>query len=320
MDLARVHFERPGDALVAGALMARQRELATSALRRVAPGDRTVAGEIVVMRFIERFASGLAGGDWLRLYAWVDATCQRYAGILAIPALLSSALAVLEARGESGAAAVDWRRVRGEVERLASKPRLVRDPAHHEAIDEIDIAIDDLMTRLDQSDALTAEHSRAVGSWCARLGKKLGLSKHEIVQLTRCGLVHDIGKITTPNEILNAPRRLTEDEMAIMRHHAEAGAAIIVEVPLLAHLLPAVRNHHERFDGDGYPDKLSAESIPLAARIVSVADAFNAMIGRRPYRPPLAPSVALERLRETRETQFDPLVVDAMIEVVTSRN
>ena len=104
-----------------------------------------------------------------------------------------------------------------------------------------------------------------------------------------------------------------------MRGHSAAGAAIVAEVPLIANLVPAVRSHHERFDGTGYPDRLKFEAIPREARIVAVADAFNAMIGRRPYRPPLAPSVALEQLVQGRGTQFDPDIVDAMIDVVTHR-
>jgi putative nucleotidyltransferase with HDIG domain len=319
MDLARADARHQADSLSAGRLMDAQRDLALTALRRVRPAERTVAGEIVIKRFIERFAGAQASGDWTPLFAWLDATAQRYVGILAVPGLIDAALAVLEAQAAVGRTVPDWRHVRGEIERLAGKPRLVREPLHHDAIDETDIAIDDLMTRLDRSDVLTAEHSRAVSSWCTRLGKKLGLAKHDVVHLTRCGLVHDIGKVTTPSAILNAPRGLREDEMTIMRHHAEAGAAIVVGIPLLAHLLSAVRNHHERFDGDGYPDRLRAGGIPQAARIVCVADAFNAMIGRRPYRPPLAPSIALERLRETRGSQFDPLVVDAMIDVVSNR-
>jgi putative nucleotidyltransferase with HDIG domain len=188
-----------------------------------------------------------------------------------------------------------------------------------EAVDEVDIVIDGMLNRLDQSDLLTAEHSRAVASWCARLAKRLGSSKEEVVHLTRAGLIHDIGKVMTPLAILTAPRRLAEEEMAVMRQHSAAGEAIVLEFPLLANLAPAVRSHHERVDGAGYPDGLKGEAIPREARIVAVADSFNAMIGRRPYRPPLAPSVALEQLIEGRGTQFDPEIVDAMIDVVTNR-
>jgi putative nucleotidyltransferase with HDIG domain len=206
------------------------------------------------------------------------------------------------------------------VEAAIARPRrIARVSSAHEAIDEIDVVLDDLLTQLDQSDALTAEHSRAVASWCGRLAKRLGSSKDEIVHLTRAGLIHDIGKVTTPAEILGAPRRLDDEEMEIMRRHAEAGAFIVQDVPLIRHLTPAVRNHHERFDGTGYPDRLRFEDIPYVARVVAVADSFNAMIGRRPYRPPLAPSVALERLVEGRGDQFDPDIVDAMIDVVTLR-
>ena len=210
--------------------------------------------------------------------------------------------------------------VQTEVERLAARPRLVRDAARHEAIDEIDVALDDLITRLDASDELTAEHSRAVSSWCARLAHRLALAKHDAIDVARAGLIHDVGKITTPSAILNAPRALDDDEMAIMRDHAVAGAKMVAAIPLVAHFTPAVRNHHERFDGRGYPDGLRASTIPIATRIVTVADAFNAMIGRRPYRPPFSPAVALERLEANRGTQFDPIVVDAMIDVVTNRN
>ena len=315
---------RRGDVRLASALTERTRELANNALGFVAPAERTVAAEILALRFVERFAGAVEAADWTVLLSWVDATCQQYAGIVPVPSIVgASARAVGAALGASsgvGLPSGELDVVRAEVERLAARPRLVRDAARHEALDEIDVALDDLVGRLDASDPLTAEHSRAVSAWCARLAKRLALAKHDAVHVTRAGLVHDVGKIKTPVEILNAPRALDEAEMAEMRRHAEHGAAIVAEVPLVAHLSPVVRNHHERFDGRGYPDGLRASGIPTAARIVAVADAFNAMIGRRPYRPPFPPSVALERLEANRGTQFDPIVVDAMIDVVTNRS
>jgi putative nucleotidyltransferase with HDIG domain len=305
------------------ALRDAKRQLTAVALNAVSPAHRTVGAEIVMQRFVERFAAAVEAADWTALLGWVDHACKRFAGILPIAALLA---AVADAVGgfalERGSSldAGQVELVRGEVERLAAMPRLVREPALHEAIDEIDVVLDDLITRVDQADPLTAEHSRAVASWCRRLGRRLSLDKHDIVHVTRCGLIHDIGKITTPPEILNAPRKLDDEEMTIMRRHAEEGAKIIAVTPLAANLTPAVRNHHERFDGRGYPDGLAGGAIPSTARIVAVADAFNAMIGRRPYRPPFAPSLALERLVESRGTQFDPIVVDAMVDVVTSRD
>ncbi|MBV9438971.1 MAG: HD-GYP domain-containing protein [Candidatus Eremiobacteraeota bacterium] len=297
--------------------------MASAALLSLGTADRTISSEVVLLRFVERFAAAVYACDWTILLGWVDASCRRYAGILPAGRLVCAAVDVVTRAIASapetplGSAELDL--VRSEVERLAARPRLVRDPAAYEAIDEIDVALDDLITRLGHSDPLTAEHSRAVSAWCGRLARRLALAKEDVIHVTRCGLIHDIGKITTPPAILNAPRALDEEEMAVMRRHAEEGAKIIAATPLAASMTPAVRNHHERFDGGGYPDGLRGGAIPSPARIVAVADAFNAMIGRRPYRPPFAPSVALERLVACRGTQFDPIVVDAMIDVVSNR-
>jgi len=154
-------------------------------------------------------------------------------------------------------------------------------------------------------------------SACARLGERLGESREGIAHLARSGLIHDVGKVQTPLAILIAPRALTDDEMQTMRRHTLDGEAIVREHALAARFAGVVRSHHERFDGRGYPDGLRGEAIPRDARIVSVADAFNAMIGRRPYRPPLTPFAALEELVHGRSTQFDPDVVDAMIAIVS---
>jgi putative nucleotidyltransferase with HDIG domain len=314
---------RRGDERLAGAIRERTREFATTALDSIAPAHRTVAAEILAMRFVERFAASVAASDWTRLLSWVDASCERYAGVVPVPAIVGAAAAVVSSNLDRtpgvGLSLAETDVVRAEVERLAARPRLVRDAARHEAIDEIDVALDDLLTRLDHADPLTGEHSRAVSAWCARLAKRLALARHDAVHVARSGLVHDIGKIKTPLAILNAPRSLDDDEMAIMRGHAVDGASIVSEIALVSHLTPIVRSHHERFDGYGYPDGTAGGAIPTAARIVAVADAFNAMIGRRPYRPPFSPAVALERLEAARGTQFDPIVVDAMIDVVTNR-
>jgi HD-GYP domain-containing protein (c-di-GMP phosphodiesterase class II) len=129
-------------------------------------------------------------------------------------------------------------------------------------------------------------------------------------------MLHDVGKTTTPREILLAPRSLSDAEFAIMRDHAASGEAMVAEIERLRPFRPLVRRHHERLDGKGYPDRLAAADIPLSVRIVTVADCFNAMIGRRPYRLPLSPAAALDQLVKNRETQFDALVVEAMIDIV----
>ncbi len=134
------------------------------------------------------------------------------------------------------------------------------------------------------------DHSRAVGSWCRRIAERLGLSREEALHASRSGLIHDIGKSSVPLGILTAPRRLDDEERAIMEAHVLFGEQHVLEHPVLHPFASAVRNHHERFDGRGYPDGSRGARIPLTTRIVSVADSFNAMIDRRPYRAPRAPS------------------------------
>ena len=320
---AQPAFRRANGSRLAAAVNRSAPQIIASALARLGPGERTVAAKVVATRFVERCAASAAAGDWGIVTGWVDGACARYAGILSTHEIFAAALdgvAALLALAADEPTRRTFELARESVEAVIARPRAVaRAAPGHEAVDEIDVVLDGLLTKLDQSDTLTAEHSRAVASWCARLAKRLGASKDEIVHLTRAGLIHDIGKVTTPAEILGAPRRLSDDEMSVMRKHAEAGALIVADVPLIANLVPAVRSHHERFDGRGYPDGLKFEAIPRVARIVAVADSFNAMIGRRPYRPPLAPSTALERLIEGRGDQFDPDIVDAMIDVVTNK-
>ncbi len=116
---------------------------------------------------------------------------------------------------------------------------------------------------------------------------------------------------------MSAPRELDDSEWLIMKMHCIEGEAILHADPVLGELAVAARSHHERFDGGGYPDGLTGTEIPLPARVVAVADAFNAMIARRPYRTPVTPTVALEELQRMGGTQFDPAIVSAMGEVVT---
>jgi HD-GYP domain-containing protein (c-di-GMP phosphodiesterase class II) len=185
--------------------------------------------------------------------------------------------------------------------------------------EDIDVSIEALFEHLAVAAPLMAEHSRAVSAWCSRIGRVLGLSEDEITFVSRCGLIHDIGKMRTPSQILDAPRQLTPDEWAIMRDHPAEGSRIVGRVPPLSPLVPIVRGHHERLDGRGYPDGLRSSAIPLASRIVAVADSFNAMIGRRPYRLPLSPTNALDELDRNRGTQFDPEIVEAMVRIVLGR-
>jgi HD-GYP domain-containing protein (c-di-GMP phosphodiesterase class II) len=141
----------------------------------------------------------------------------------------------------------------------------------------------------------------------------MGLSKEQSEFIELCAVLHDIGKISTPEAILFKTSSLTAQEWEIMREHSAAGQRILNQIPSLARCASIVRAHHERWDGLGYPDGLAGETIPFEARVVAVADAFHAMISDRPYRKAIAPRRALEILQSGRGTQWDPLIVDAML-------
>ncbi len=300
-------------------------EISAAMLQRaVRRPEINVGLELVALSFAERFADAVAGGDWSILLTWIENTCVRYGDMPVIGRLLcvgmSTISKILADRGHglSGRAS-EMARLSGHIESIVARPRGSPEHVAADTLDEVDVVLGELIERLEAADPGTAEHSRAVSLWCARIGKRMALSAAETVFVTRCGLIHDIGKMTTPPEVLQAPRRLSSTETNQMRRHAEDGAAIVAAVPLLAHHRPAVLWHHERLDGRGYPNGLVAGSIPLAARIVSVADSFNAMIGNRPYRLPLRPTAALEELQRYAGSQFDPDVVSAMNDVLTKR-
>lgn len=203
-----------------------------------------------------------------------------------------------------------------EIDVATSLQRAVNRSHTGMSVDPIDAKIDQLMYELSARDTITSEHSRAVSLWCLRVARRMKLPEHEAHYAARGGAVHDVGKLKTPPAILTAERNLDEAEWAIMRRHVADGEQLIAAIPELRPFAPVVRWHHERFDGDGYPDKRRAGDLPIAVRIASVADAFNAMIARRPYRPPISPDRALEELLRHSGTQFDPNVVAAMVDVV----
>jgi putative nucleotidyltransferase with HDIG domain len=294
-------------------------EIAATVLERaIAPHERTLAAELVVMQLLDRIAEVSDGGSAAELVRWLDDVLVRHAELACLSVLLSATWRQVLDTGtlEGRISDKTLMMALGEtIDASARKPRHVT-ATRDEPFDEIDACLADLIARLFDHDPITAEHSKAVSSWCARMARKLGLSQAEMLLVKRGGLAHDIGKIGTPEAILLAPRALTDDEWSIMRRHTTDGADIVADLPLLAEFLPMIRSHHERLDGKGYPDGLRAEAIPLSARIVAVADCFNAMIGRRPYRPPLAPSRGLELLEKSAGTHLDPEVIAAMIAVV----
>jgi HD-GYP domain-containing protein (c-di-GMP phosphodiesterase class II) len=172
-----------------------------------------------------------------------------------------------------------------------------------------------LVERLDTDDPATAAHGRTVAHWCSRIASQLRLARDEQNWIVRSAQLHDVGKLCIPDEILRAPRALRPAERELVARHVIEGERILGEYGLLEYR-DAVRHHHERFDGRGYPDGLRSEAIPLAARIVAVADAYDAMTGQRPYRFPMTPDRALLEIERCRGSQFDPALVEVMMTVV----
>jgi putative nucleotidyltransferase with HDIG domain len=179
-------------------------------------------------------------------------------------------------------------------------------------------AMESLSATVDARDAYTAGHSRRVQQVALAIGRELQLSDPELELLGYAALFHDIGKLAVPDAILLKAASLDEDEWTLMSKHAAEGASIINRLGFLNDAVPAIRHHHERFDGRGYPDGLSGEDIPLGARIIHVADAFDSMLSTRVYRPALTHDDALEELRQSSGSQFCPRCA-AALEAVVSR-
>jgi putative nucleotidyltransferase with HDIG domain len=169
---------------------------------------------------------------------------------------------------------------------------------------------------VEAKDKYTHGHSENVMKYTVVLAQHLGLSNAEIERIKYAGLLHDIGKIGVGEAILNKPGKLSPGEFDEIKKHPELGARIISDVPFLKSLVPMVRHHHEYFDGNGYPEGIAQEDIPYGARILSVADAYEAMTSNRPYRKSMPSEVALQIVSKERGRQFDPSIVDAFLDVM----
>jgi putative nucleotidyltransferase with HDIG domain len=168
-----------------------------------------------------------------------------------------------------------------------------------------------LIATLDARDQYTAGHSAAVAVYAHDIAERMGLEEEQSQLAHLCGLVHDIGKIGLAAGLLEKPGALTLDERREMQRHSEIGERILANVDTYAEIASVVRHHHERVDGQGYPDGLPETEIPLLSRIIAVADAYNAMTSDRPYRDAMPSRVARLRLAQAVETQFDTSVVAA---------
>ena len=173
-----------------------------------------------------------------------------------------------------------------------------------------------LARAVEMRDPYTAGHQQRVAALAAALGRAMGLSEQMIEGLYFGGMIHDIGKIAVPAEILNKPARLTSIEYQLIQQHAAFGRQIVAELEFPWPLAEMIVQHHERIDGSGYPHGLRGEEMLLESRILAVADVVEAMSSHRPYRAALGMEMALAEIEEGKGRRYDPLVVDACIQVI----
>jgi putative nucleotidyltransferase with HDIG domain len=170
-----------------------------------------------------------------------------------------------------------------------------------------------LAAAIDAKDPYTRGHSERVARYSSLVAKEMGLPSEDVRRVRLSALLHDVGKIGIDDRIIRKPTALTEEEFEIMKSHPVKGAAIMDAIPELHDVIPGMKHHHERWEGGGYPDGLTGEEIPLQARIVSVADTFDAMTTTRPYQQAMDLRFVFQRLRDLAGNRFDPQVVDALI-------
>jgi HD-GYP domain-containing protein (c-di-GMP phosphodiesterase class II) len=176
--------------------------------------------------------------------------------------------------------------------------------------------VEALANALEANDEYTSTHARWISDLALRVGQEIGLDERTLKKLELGALLHDIGKIGIPSDVLSKPGRLTAQERKIVQAHPELGERIIAPIDRLQTVRPIVRHCHERWDGRGYPDGVSGEEIPLESRIIFVCDAYHAMTTDRPYRHRLSHREALRRLADASGSQFDPQVVDVALRVL----
>jgi putative nucleotidyltransferase with HDIG domain len=173
-----------------------------------------------------------------------------------------------------------------------------------------------LVKAVDEKDHYTRYHSENVTKYAVAIAEELGLSQKEVQKIQRASQLHDIGKIGIPQRILNKPGSLTDEEWVEIRLHPSKGANILEPLKFLEGIIGIVKHHHERYDGGGYPDGLKGKQISLSARILAVADSYDAMLSERPYRKAMSKDKARNELKKESGKQFDPHVVEVFLKLL----
>lgn len=175
-----------------------------------------------------------------------------------------------------------------------------------------------LVETIEKRDPYTGGHTKRVLEGSLAIASRMGLDEQDMERLRMAAMLHDIGKLGVDDAILRKAGKLSDEEFDMMRRHTQFGEEIVEHVPGMIDVIPGILHHHERYDGKGYPGKLKGQGIPLMARIICVADTYDAMTSNRPYRKGLPHETAVKELRDNSGTQFDPLVVQAFFEAMDS--
>ncbi|HEY0590336.1 MAG TPA: HD domain-containing phosphohydrolase [Thermoanaerobaculia bacterium] len=215
-------------------------------------------------------------------------------------------------RNEIGELAENFNIMSGEIEKAVAKLRKAAEENHQLFINSIRM----LAAAIDAKDPYTRGHSDRVARYSIGIGKHLGMTDEEIRRLKISALLHDVGKIGIDDRILRKPGALSDEEFAIMKTHPEKGAIIMSGVPQLIDMTPGMKYHHERWDGGGYPEGLKHDQIPLQARIVAIADTFDAMTTNRPYQKAMQIDYVVQKINSLAHSRFDPRVVAAFEKAV----
>lgn len=207
--------------------------------------------------------------------------------------------------------------VRLKTKELAEKNKLLEHYSHHLEVSTINMMAT-LQIALEEKDQYTAGHTKRVTGYAQKIAETLGVSAEEMIILRRAGQLHDIGKLVIDVSCIQKPGPLTTEEWGLVKKHPEIGANIVKPMKFLEREGEIIRHHHERIDGQGYPDGLKGEDLCILTKILTVADSFDAMTSKRSYKINMAPEAALVELQKCSGTQFEPLVVSTFAEIISN--